>query len=68
MYVTFTCLVLTYGGKVNKIVISKRGKKMRVISGTAKGTVLYSLEGDATRPTLDRVKEALFYSDQNTRS
>lgn len=33
---------------------------MRVISGTAKGTVLYSLEGDATRPTLDRVKEALF--------
>ncbi len=33
---------------------------MRVISGTAKGTVLYSLEGDTTRPTLDRVKEALF--------
>ena len=60
MYVTFTCLVLTYGGKLNKIVISKRGRKMRVISGTAKGTVLYSLEGDATRPTLDRVKEALF--------
>lgn len=33
---------------------------MRVISGTAKGTILYSLEGNATRPTLDRVKEALF--------
>ncbi len=33
---------------------------MRVISGTAKGTVLYSLKGDNTRPTLDRVKEALF--------
>lgn len=33
---------------------------MRVISGTAKGTVLYSLEGNNTRPTLDRVKEALF--------
>lgn len=33
---------------------------MRVISGTAKGTVLYSLEGNATRPTLDRVKEAIF--------
>lgn len=33
---------------------------MRVISGTAKGSSLYSLEGDTTRPTLDRVKEALF--------
>lgn len=33
---------------------------MRVISGTAKGTILYSLEGNDTRPTLDRVKEALF--------
>ena len=33
---------------------------MRVISGTAKGTVLYSLDGSSTRPTLDRVKEALF--------
>lgn len=33
---------------------------MRVISGTAKGTCLESLEGNKTRPTLDRVKEALF--------
>lgn len=33
---------------------------MRVISGTARGTKLYSLEGDNTRPTLDRVKESLF--------
>ena len=33
---------------------------MRVISGKAKGTKLNSLEGIATRPTLDRVKEALF--------
>lgn len=33
---------------------------MRVISGTAKGTILYALEGNNTRPTLDRVKEALF--------
>lgn len=33
---------------------------MRVISGTAKGTKLYSLEGNNTRPTLDRVKESLF--------
>ena len=33
---------------------------MRIISGTAKGTKLYTLEGMDTRPTLDRVKEALF--------
>ena len=33
---------------------------MRVISGTARGKKLSSLEGLATRPTLDRVKEALF--------
>ena len=33
---------------------------MRVISGKAKGTKLYSIESSATRPTLDRVKESLF--------
>ena len=33
---------------------------MRIISGTAKGTKLYTLEGLNTRPTLDRVKESLF--------
>lgn len=33
---------------------------MRVISGKAKGMQLASLEGKETRPTLDRVKEALF--------
>lgn len=33
---------------------------MRIISGTARGTKLFSLEGDNTRPTLDRVKESLF--------
>jgi 16S rRNA (guanine(966)-N(2))-methyltransferase RsmD len=33
---------------------------MRVISGTARGTKLQSIEGLATRPTTDRVKEALF--------
>lgn len=38
---------------------------MRVISGTAKGTSLESLEGNKTRPTLDRVKEALFNILQN---
>ena len=33
---------------------------MRIISGTAKGTKLYTLEGISTRPTLDRVKESIF--------
>lgn len=33
---------------------------MRVISGLARGTNLETLEGNNTRPTLDRVKEALF--------
>lgn len=38
---------------------------MRIISGSARGTKLYTLEGMATRPTLDRVKEALFSILQN---
>lgn len=33
---------------------------LRVISGTAKGHKLKTLEGTATRPTSDRVKESLF--------
>lgn len=33
---------------------------MRVISGTAKGTKLNSIDELSTRPTLDRVKESLF--------
>lgn len=33
---------------------------MRVISGSARGTVLHSIEDISTRPTLDRVKESLF--------
>ena len=41
------------------------GVGMRVISGSARGTNLYSLEGDTTRPTLDRVKESLFNIIQN---
>ena len=38
---------------------------MRIISGTARGTKLYTLEGQATRPTLDRVKESFFNIIQN---
>ena len=33
---------------------------MRIISGKARGTKLYTLEGINTRPTLDRVKESMF--------
>lgn len=33
---------------------------MRIISGSARGTKLRSLEGEKTRPTLERVKEAIF--------
>ena len=33
---------------------------MRIISGSARGTKLFTLEGINTRPTLDRVKESLF--------
>ena len=33
---------------------------MRVISGKSRGTSLYSLEGNHTRPTTDRVKESMF--------
>ena len=33
---------------------------MRIISGRARGTKLYTLEGLETRPTLDRVKESIF--------
>lgn len=38
---------------------------MRIISGTARGTKLYTLEGQNTRPTLDRVKESIFNVIQN---
>ena len=34
---------------------------MRIISGKARGTKLYTLDGlEVTRPTLDRVKESMF--------
>lgn len=33
---------------------------MRVITGTARGTRLHTLEGDSVRPTSEKVKEAVF--------
>ena len=35
---------------------------MRIITGTAKGRKLISPEGDGTRPTSERIKEAVFSS------
>ena len=37
---------------------------MRIITGTAKGKRLKTLEGDATRPTSERMKEAIFSAIQ----
>lgn len=37
---------------------------MRVITGTARGCRLETLAGDATRPTTDKVKEAIFSAIQ----
>ena len=47
------------------MIIVKKGLDMRIVAGKAKGTKLYTLEGENTRPTLDRVKEALFNIIQN---
>ena len=37
---------------------------MKIVTGTLKGKRLVSLEGDATRPTSERIKEAIFSSIQ----
>ncbi len=39
-------------------------KIMRVITGSARGMTLKTLEGETTRPTTDRVKEAVFSAIQ----
>ncbi len=41
-----------------------RGIKMRVITGIARGKRIISLEGEAVRPTSQKVKEAVFSSIQ----
>ena len=38
---------------------------MRIIGGNSRGTKLYTLEGLNTRPTLDKVREAIFNILQN---
>ena len=37
---------------------------MRIVTGSARGVRLATLEGDATRPTSERVKQAVFSSIQ----
>ena len=37
---------------------------MRIITGTARGKALKTLEGEATRPTAEKVKEAIFSAIQ----
>ena len=46
--------------KYNRMYINKEDDSLRVISGKARGIKLESLEGENTRPTLDRIKESLF--------
>lgn len=48
-----------------KKMLAKGGESMRIIAGLAKGRKLLSPEGMDTRPTLDRVKEAIFNTIQN---
>ena len=43
-----------------KNVLAKGLLPMRVITGTARGRRLRTLEGNDVRPTTDRVKEAVF--------
>ena len=47
------------------MLVVKKGFNMRIISGKARGTKLFTLKGENTRPTLDRVKESLFNIIQN---
>ena len=44
--------------------IKDRRKNMRVITGSARGMSLRTLEGESVRPTTDKVKEAVFSAIQ----
>lgn len=48
----------------NSKLIERGYTVLKIITGTAKGKVLKTLEGDATRPTSERIKEAMFSSIQ----
>src|SRR4051812_35107357 len=53
------CAKLSVYGTIGSL-SSRRWKHMRVISGTAKGRSLKAVPGMGTRPTTDKVKEAIF--------
>lgn len=53
-------LLSKYLIKYDILYFSKRGKIMRVIAGLCRGRRLKSVKGLTTRPTADRVKEAIF--------
>ena len=42
------------------VILILKDKDMRIITGKAKGINIKTLEGEATRPTSQRVKEAVF--------
>ena len=44
--------------------IKRKNKMVRIITGSKKGRKLITLEGDATRPTSERIKGAIFSSIQ----
>ena len=49
---------------MNTITNHKENTDLRIITGSAKGKRLITLEGEATRPTSERIKEAIFSSIQ----
>ncbi len=74
MYITIKLYILTIKEKNNIkyyilvsiiLLFENGGIILRVISGSARGTTLHSIDDINTRPTLDRVKESLFNILQN---
>lgn len=52
--------MIIYKSILFRTLFNKERNFMRVITGTARGRRLITLEGEDVRPTTDRVKEALF--------
>ncbi len=59
--------LISIGNAIKRIAQEIRERtvqNMRIITGSARGAVLATLEGDATRPTPSKVKEAIFSAIQ----
>ena len=54
------CLFIFFYKYVKIVLIKEKVIFMRVVSGSARGTKLSSIDSLSTRPTQDRVKESLF--------